>query len=155
MNTMSKSSLFLILSLLLSTNLLAQTSEQEVKVVIETLFDGMRAGDSSMVASTFSRDAIMQTIASNQAGEVMKREGSLSQFLTSVGTPHDEVWDERIGDYDIKIDGDLATAWTPYQFYVGDNFSHCGVNSFNLAKMKGEWKIIYIVDTRRRTNCVE
>ncbi len=152
---MSKSSFLLILSLLWSTNLLAQPSEQEVKVVIETLFDGMRAGDSSMVASAFTRDAIMQTISSNQAGEVMKREGSLSQFLTSVGTPHDQVWDERIGGYDIKIDGDLATAWTPYQFYVGDNFSHCGVNSFNLAKMNGEWKIIYIVDTRRRTDCVE
>ena len=133
----------------------AQTPEREVQSVIETLFDGMRAGDSSVVASAFTRDAVMQTVAQNQSGEVMIRKGDLNQFLNAVGTPHEQVWDERIGGYEIKIDGDLASVWTPYQFYAGDNFSHCGVNSFQLAKLDGKWKIIYIIDTRRRTNCIE
>ena len=133
----------------------AQSPEVEVQKVIETMFDGMRAGDSSMVASAFSRDAIMQTVQKNQAGEAVKIEGSLEQFLNAVGTPHDDVWDEKILDYQIKIDADLATVWTPYQFYMGDNFSHCGVNSFQLAKLEGEWKIIYIVDTRRRASCLD
>ncbi|MEQ9308651.1 MAG: nuclear transport factor 2 family protein [Balneolaceae bacterium] len=152
---MYKSIFLITLFVLVSANLSAQTAEQEVQSVIETLFDGMRAGDSSMVASAFSKDAVMQTIAMNQAGDVIKRDGDLSQFLTAVGTPHEQVWDERIGGYDIKIDGDLASAWTPYQFYIGDNFSHCGVNSFNLVKMNGIWKIIYIVDTRRNSECIE
>lgn len=152
---MYKSIFLITLFVLVSANLSAQTAEQEVQSVIETLFDGMRAGDSSMVASAFTKDAVMQTIAMNQAGDVIKRDGNLSQFLTAVGTPHEQVWDERIGGYDIKIDGDLASAWTPYQFYIGDNFSHCGVNSFNLAKMNGTWKIIYIVDTRRNSECIE
>ncbi len=133
----------------------AQSPEMEVQKVIETMFDGMRAGDSSMVASAFSRDAIMQTVSKNQQGQVIKSEGSLERFLNAVGTPHDEVWDEKILDYQIKIDADLATAWTPYQFYLGDNFSHCGVNSFQLAKLDGEWKIIYIIDTRRRAGCLD
>lgn len=143
------------LILVLSINTQAQTPEKQVQSVIETLFDGMRAGDSTMVASSFTRDAVMQTIARNQAGEVVIRNGNLQQFLTSVGTPHDDVWDEKIGGYEIKIDGELASAWTPYQFFIGERFSHCGVNSFQLAKIGGEWKIIYIVDTRRRTNCIE
>ncbi len=152
---MYKSISLLVLLFLMCVNANAQNPEQEIKTVIETLFDGMRAGDSAMVASAFSKDAIMQTVAKNQAGEVVKREGQLAQFLTSVGTPHAQVFDERISGFDIKIDGELASVWTPYQFYLGDNFSHCGVNSFQMAKMGGEWKIIYIVDTRRRTNCVE
>ncbi len=152
---MYKSISLLVLLFLMCINANAQNPEQEIKTVIETLFDGMRAGDSAMVASAFSRDAIMQTVAKNQAGEVVKRQGQLAQFLTSVGTPHAQVFDERINGFDIKIDGELASVWTPYQFYMGDNFSHCGVNSFQMAKMGGEWKIIYIVDTRRRTNCIE
>ncbi|MFV1884299.1 MAG: nuclear transport factor 2 family protein [Balneola sp.] len=143
------------LIVILGINAQAQTPEKEVQAVIETLFDGMRAGDSTMVASAFSRDAIMQTVAKNQQGNVIKIEGNLAKFLNAVGTPHDQVWDEKIGGYEIKIDGDLASAWTPYEFYLGDNFSHCGVNSFQLARLDGEWKIIYIVDTRRRTNCIE
>ena len=119
------------------------------------MFDGMRAGDSSMVASAFVKDAPMSSVFTNREGKVVVSGGSLSSFLTAVGTPHDGVWDERISGFDIRVDGDLASVWTPYQFYLGDTFSHCGVNSFQMAKLDGAWKIIYIVDTRRATECVE
>lgn len=152
---MKKIILSLFLFFITGIQINAQTPEREVQAVIETLFDGMRAGDSSMVASAFTRDAVMQTVAQNQSGEIVVHNGDLYQFLTAVGTPHEQVWDEKIGGYEIKIDGELASVWTPYQFYAGDNFSHCGVNSFQLAKLDGQWKIIYIIDTRRRTNCIE
>lgn len=148
------SSLLLIFTV--SLNLQAQSSvEAEVQKTIETLFDGMRAGDSSMVASAFTKDAIMQTVATNREGKVVKISGDLSQFLNIIATPREQVLDEQIASYDIKVDAELATAWTPYKFYVGENFSHCGVNSFQLAKLEGAWKIVYIVDTRRRDNCIE
>ncbi len=152
---MKKIILSLVILTIVGAGAQAQTPESEIQSVIETLFDGMRAGDSSMVASAFTRDAVMQTITQNREGTIVKVDGNLQQFLTAVGTPHEQIWDEKIGGYEIKIDGELASAWTPYQFFVGENFSHCGVNSFQLAKLDGEWKIIYIVDTRRRTNCIE
>ena len=132
-----------------------EAEKQAVQKVIENLFDGMREGDSAKVAMSFNRGAIMETIQLNQEGNVVKSTGSLEGFLNAVGTPHDKVWDEKIGSYEIIIDAGLASAWTPYQFYLGEEFSHCGVNSFQLAKLDGEWKIIYIVDTRRRSDCVE
>lgn len=36
---------------------------EEIKDVIETMFRGMRLGDSTMVSSTFSKGVIMQTTA--------------------------------------------------------------------------------------------
>lgn len=152
---MNKIISILFLAAFLSTHGMAQNTKQEIQTVIETLFDGMRAGDSAMVASAFVKDAIMETVAMNRDGEVTKNTGSLSSFLQAVGTPHDKVWDEKIASFDIKIDADLATVWTPYQFYIGENFSHCGVNSFQLAKLDETWQIIYIVDTRRALNCIE
>ena len=53
----------------------------------------------------------------------------------------------------IKIDGNLASVWTPSEFYYNGNFSHCGANSFQLFNNNGKWQIIYIVDMRRRDNC--
>ena len=44
-------------------------------------------------------------------------------------------------------------AWTPYSFFLNDTFSHCGVNNFQLLKKEGEWKIIYLIDTRRKEGC--
>ena len=61
--------------------------------------------------------------------------------------------DERISFETVKVDGDLAIAWTPYKFYLGDQFSHCGVNSFQLVKLEGVWRIQYLIDTRRRQGC--
>ena len=118
------------------------------------MFDGMRAGDSTKVHSVFSDDVIMKTIGTDRAtGKKVVRESPLQGFLNAVGTPHDEIWDEKVKSFEIKIDGPMATAWVPYEFYRGDNFSHCGVNSFQLFKADRTWKIIYLIDTRKRTGC--
>ncbi|MBX2840799.1 MAG: hypothetical protein KTR26_03455 [Flammeovirgaceae bacterium] len=70
-----------------------------------------------------------------------------------MGTPHDKIFDEKILSYDIKIDGHFATAWTEYKFYLGQEFSHCGVNAFHLFKSEEGWKITQITDTRRKEDC--
>ena len=132
---------------------MAQTQEDDIKAVIMRMFDGMRKGDSTMVSSAFAKGAIMQSITLNSEGETSVNNGSLANFLRAVGTPHEMVWDERIEFGDIKIDGDLASVWTPYAFYRGDQFSHCGVNSFQLHNSQAGWKIVYIVDTRRQDKC--
>jgi hypothetical protein len=141
---------------LIPNEAIAQSEDhQEVQAVIEQFFDGMRESDSTKVAETFIEDAIMKTVGKNERGEVIVNSGNLGGFLRAVGSPKEQIWDEKIQGYDIKVDGELATVWTPYQFYVGDNFSHCGVNSFQLVQKGEGWKIFFIVDTRRPTNCVE
>lgn len=132
----------------------AQTPKNEkeaIIAVIKQMFDGMRKGDSSMVRGAFATQVRMQTIALNKEGKPMIRaEDSIEGFVKAVGTPHTEMWDERIKKYEVKIDDRMASVWTPYEFYLGDKFSHCGVNSFQLFKSEAGWKIIYIVDTRRK-----
>jgi hypothetical protein len=61
--------------------------------------------------------------------------------------------DERLASMDIKIDGELATVWTPYVFYLQGQKNHCGVNAFTLVKLNGTWQIQGIIDTRRKDNC--
>ncbi len=133
---------------------LAQSDEDGVKAAIRTMFDGMRAGDSSMVHSVISDEAVMKTIGRDrETRKPVVRESALADFLKQVGTPHDAVWDEKVLSFEIKIDGPMATAWVPYEFYVGENFSHCGVNNFTLFKSDSAWKIIYLIDTRKREGC--
>ena len=131
----------------------AQTEEQQVENVIRSLFDGMRAKNADQVASAFSADAIMQTVLAKPEGSTVGSNG-VGDFVKRIGsTPAETHLDERILDYQIKVDGTMASAWTPYKFFVNGNFSHCGVNSFQLVKMAEGWKIVYIIDTRRKENC--
>lgn len=132
---------------------LAQSEEQAVKEVIISLFDGMRAKDAEMVMKSFSSDAMMQTVIADPSGTKVGS-NSVEDFGKRIAsTPVETELDERILDYQIKIDGNMAAAWTPYEFYVNGNFSHCGVNSFQLVKMSEGWKIVYIIDTRRKEGC--
>lgn len=107
-----------------------------------------------MVKAVFADNAILQTISGKQEGAPALVSGSLQQFLRAVGTPHTDVWDERITFERIMVDGALASVWTPYRFYLNEKFSHCGVNSFQLMKSPAGWKIIYLVDTRRKEGCL-
>ncbi len=147
--------LFLIFILGTEISVNAQSESDAVKAVIDALFDGMRAKNSDQILGAFSENAIMQTIQNKPEGTVIAS-NSVADFAKSIGSvPAERQLDERLTDYVINIDANMATAWTPYQFYVDEKFSHCGVNSFQLVKIDNSWKIVYIIDTRRTEACVE
>lgn len=148
----------LLFSLLLTVFALpgfAQQNNEEtaIRATIDRLFTGMRTSDTAMLASTFSPTAVMQTIVQKNDGGTVVRTETVIDFVNAVGKPRTEMLDERISYGAIQIDGALAAVWTPYEFYVGTKFSHCGVNSFQLVKLNGDWKIQYIIDTRRKESC--
>ncbi len=147
--------LFIIVCITFSTSKAQTVSAEEtaVKATINNLFDGMRTSDSTLIRKAFAPKSIMQTIAMSKEGKAMVRSESVDGFVKSISAPHPEKYDERIVFTKVLIDGNLASVWTDYKFYVGDKFSHCGVNSFQLFKSEEGWKIIYIIDTRRKDRC--
>jgi Putative lumazine-binding len=128
------------------------SEEKAVMTPIAQLFDGMRIGDSSLVRDAFLPNAQMQTVLMKD-GQPSLRSETVDRFVKTVGTPHDKVWDEQLFEQGIKIDGSLAVVWTDYRFYLGGEFSHCGVNVFQLIKTDRGWKIFQICDTRRKDDC--
>ena len=129
-----------------------QTAADSVKAVILRTFDGMRAGDSTMVRSAVAPGTALTSVMVRE-GKTVTRSGSMEGFIQAVGTPHAEVWDERVSNFVVHVDGPLAHAWMNYTFYLGDRLSHCGVNSIQLMRGDDGWKITSISDTRRREGC--
>lgn len=144
---------FLLLTL--SFHLPAQDERQAVIETIRVVFDGMRAGDSAAMRAVFYPGARLQTTFFNKEGQPQIADGSIDQWLSGVAKPKEagKSWDERIWSYDVQVDQNLATAWTEYTFYLGDQLSHCGVNAFQLFRSADGWKIIQVTDTRRKDNC--
>ncbi len=126
----------------------ASPDEQAVRATIDALFDGMRAGDSAAVRAVFHEDARLHT-ALGSSDSATVNSTPIDEFVAAVGQPHEKVWDERIWDVGIDVDGPLATAWVPYVFYLGEERSHCGVNAVQLVKHEDGWRILQLTDTRR------
>lgn len=139
--------------LLAGTSLHAQTTEDSVKQVVTTMFQAMLEADSAKAVSTFWDGAVMQTIIPSKQGGDSVRTDSFQRFASSIGRQQKGALDERIQFGQVLIDQSMAVVWTPYQFYLKGQFSHCGVNCFQLVRINGLWKINHIIDTRRKTGC--
>ena len=130
----------------------SNTEEASVKAAVNRLFEGMQKADSTLLKPLFTPTARLQTVV-NKDGNISVQDDAIGKFIGSIGKAKAGTLDERLSGMEIKIDAELATAWTPYVFYFQDKKSHCGVNAFTLVKMNGNWKIQTIIDTRRKDNC--
>jgi len=133
---------------------IAQSNTKPIDVVNQ-LFDGMRTSNGALVKNAFHPDAKLMSIAKKKDGTTTLPSNGVEDFVKMVETPHNEIYNEQIYDVQVQEDGNLATVWAPYTFYVGKKLSHCGTNSFQLVKENDSWKIIQIIDTRYKENCPE
>jgi ketosteroid isomerase-like protein len=133
----------------------AQSAVDSVKTTVKQLFEAMLEADANKLTDCFADSAVLQTIVKNKEGIVSVRNESVAAFAKSIGSIPKNMADERIVFDMVKVDTDLATVWTPYRFYRSGIFSHCGVNSFQLVRLQGKWKIQYLIDTRRKMGCAE
>lgn len=150
---MTKLFFFISVYALLTVNSIAQSPEDSVKTVITQMFTAMKNADSVTLKTVFADSALLQSIARSQEGKIIVRNESIGEFIEFVGKQPAGAADERIQFETIKIEGPLAAVWTPYVFYFNGQFSHCGVNSFQLVRIDNAWKIQYIIDTRRKEGC--
>ena len=132
---------------------IAQTPEDAVKQVVNNLFIAMKTGDAALLKKCFADSAILQTIATDKSGKTIIETEQIADFAALVNQQVKGSLDERISFDIVKIDGQLALVWAPYKFYFKGIFSHCGVDSFQLVMINGEWKIQYLIDTRRKDKC--
>ena len=129
-------------------------SETDARYLIDTFFEGFHKGDTILMKSVMAEDMIMQTAFSDKEGSHKVKSDSPSGLLKAIANrPDSQKWDERLESYIVQIDGNLAHVWTPYQFWFNETFSHCGANAFTLAKLNNGWKIVHLIDSRRKASC--
>lgn len=129
-------------------------SKKEAQAIVDTFFEGFHQGDTLKMKSVMLTEVPMQTVFSTADGEDRIVTNSADNFLVAIANrPEEQKWDERLLDYKVQIDGNLAHVWTPYEFWLNGTFSHCGANAFTIGKTDDGWKIIHIIDSRRKGSC--
>jgi len=140
---------------LLATPVQAQNPDEKAAMAtIERMFEGMRTADTVMVRAAFADGARFAMVGTRaEPGKIAFQ--PVDGWIRSIGGSNKR-WDERVYDAQIRVDGNIAQAWTPYAFYLDNALRHCGVNSIELLKdASGAWKITQLSDTQRREGCKE
>ncbi len=120
----------------------ATPQEQAVLAPVHAMFEGMAKRDAA---------AIQQPTLPG-GSLVMMRNGKPTQmtfaaFAEQVSRPSKTKIEERIHDPVVRIDGDLAMVWAPFDFLTDGKVSHCGTDLFDLVRTDGKWLITAIADT--------
>jgi hypothetical protein len=124
-----------------------------VKATIDRVFQGMATADSAMVRAEFAegaRFALLRTTPDSTHILYAPIDGWLRGIAGSGGG-----WREQLFDTVVQVDGDIASVWTGYNFYLDGKLRHCGTDSMELLRVAGAWKITQLSDTQRTEGCAE
>ncbi|HSI70046.1 MAG TPA: nuclear transport factor 2 family protein [Gillisia sp.] len=135
----------------------AQTPEEaEVKNIVTEFFEAFHHQDTVALRELAHSTVTMQSLAVDPGNKNTLSTNTYAEFLQRIKSiPSTTKFEEKILSHDVRINGALATVIAPYTFHVNGNLSHCGVNSFTMVKEADEWKIVHIIDTRRKEGCNE
>jgi len=143
----------LLLSLLFLSSLSygQENNDSLINIAIDNFFEGLNNEDTTKInAAIWPEVFTLNSVLVNKSNNTRWEEESLEDFLKIIGTPHEEIWEERILSRTIHQDGNIAVAWLPYEFYFEGKYSHEGVNMIQFARIDGKWLMISILDTRKR-----
>ena len=122
--------------------------------VVQSLFDALAERDGDTLRALLHPDVVMRSVEVAGDGERSIATSTLDDLVVRVeGT--DEVLTERMFDPEVRISGDLAMVWTPYDFYVGDTLSHCGADVFVLVREDDAWRVTGLSWTRQQPPACE
>jgi len=120
-----------------------------VLATVQSIFDALAAGDGETLRRVMHPQVLMHSVERSADGARSVSMSTLEDLIARV-EGSDAVLTERMFDPEVRISGDLAMVWTPYDFYVGDQLSHCGADGLMLARhpQTEAWQIISLSWTR-------
>ena len=148
---------FVLLSFVVASGLprngAAQATDREaILATVQKVFDAMRTRDTALLSQAF--DSTARLVGVSTRGTPAVSLTMPSQFGAAIArAPAGDVWNERIYDPEVRIDGNVAQVWAYYTFHRNTTFNHCGVDAFMLVKVGNAWKITQLADSRRTEGC--
>lgn len=126
----------------------AQEKPDSPLAVAQKLFDAMHTHDGKAARDLFTPGALLLSVDDSGTLHSLPAAQFADHISSATG-----VWLERIWNPKVLEQASIAVVWADYDFHLNGKFSHCGVDSFSLVKSSAGWKIAYISDTRKKSEC--
>jgi hypothetical protein len=140
---MKKIILIYVLILLISSAICAQDDRPAAIEVVNRLFTAMKAKNAAEIKAVFAADGQLIAIDKPRDGKGISKTRIFTgeAFAKMISEAQGPEFIEKMPAPEVRVSGDLATVSGRYTFHVGDKFSHCGTNTFNLVRTETGWRI--------------
>lgn len=131
----------------------SDATTDSIKAVVSEMLDAISNNDSTRAAKVVVREGhVMVVFKKLDKTTINFRTNNL--FIERTGKRENNVH-ERMWNPIILYRGDLAVAWTTYDFHKEGQFSHCGAETFNLVRIDNQWLVSDWAFTVEPNNCEE
>lgn len=143
----------IIFLLVMSTITLCAHSQSEKQIIREKVnlfFKALLTQDTVLYKTLVEPEG--QIWVSRQPGDSIRQLRSFTDDIRKLADPQKH-FDERPLRFKISLQGNIAVAWVPYEFYLNGAFSHCGTDVFTFLKAADGWKIVSTVYSVAKEGC--
>ena len=110
----------------------AQSSDHEAVIAtIETFFNAFNAADSTGMYAVLDRGGRVVITMDGPDGNPSMRAIPFEQFVGMIASPREAAFKETWWAPEVRVEENLAAAWIEYNFWVGEELSHCGNDHFH------------------------
>jgi hypothetical protein len=142
--------------LLVASSVFAQKTDdsKDAMAVVNKLWAEMAASNPAGIVALHNPGAQLVAVIKTKDGKTVVRNLTVDEFSKGFADKTHTVKEDMYTS-DVKVDGDLASVWGRYVFFVDGKVSHCGIDAFHLVRIDGVWKIGGIASTISAGGCTE
>jgi len=126
----------------------------QVIATVDQFLAAINSGDAKALDGVIHDDGvtfIQGYVEGRQGLRLRPNRESVAGITTATARYHERYWNPTV-----LVHRDIAQFWAPYSFDIDGKRSHCGVDSFSLARVDGKWlvtNLTYTVEPPER--CIE
>jgi len=114
-------------------------AETAVLEVTDAFFEALSAGDTATLGALVAPGAALHSVRKGDPGLSVGAR-TREEFLTGIGEDDGDLL-ERVWDPTVLVENGVAVVWTPYDFHLNGEFSHCGIDVLTLLESEEGWRI--------------
>lgn len=119
---------------------------------VQSVFDAMTTRDVTVLKKNMAPDARLAAVSESEGEPVRVTKGEDFIKAVSGGTGD---WKERMWNPKVRVDGNVATLWAEYDFWLDGERTHCGTDAVQLVRAGDGWQIVSITYSKRTEGCTE
>jgi hypothetical protein len=139
------------------TNAIAESGDREaILAVMDKAFAAVRsnmADDWRAIQLAEGTTLSFRPGPEERPEELEMRISNNEDFIADLKPDGHEYIERWTSEPTILIRGPIAVIWGEYEFWIDGEFSHCGVDSADLVKKDGEWKVANFMWTVEKEDC--
>ena len=149
--------LLLMMMATVAGNAFAQGDERSaILTVMQQAFDAVHSQDPDDWRAIQLAEGTTLSFRPHPDGDTGRLEMRIARneaFVADQVRDSHEYVERWTGNPTVLIRGPIAVVWGEYEFWIDGEFSHCGVDSADLVRMDGKWKIANFMWTVEKDHC--